>query len=214
VPPPSRPLHSAQPVSEFTINLFLRASDDCLLHHHHDVDGCAGSFLAAPEALPKEAPRTIPHRRLSHPATHRHAEPVGGTAIRQHDEKKVRPVQPSTPAKDALELRPPPQAAFRREAQPAHGTLLPSGRQALPPLLPPPLQHQATALRSHPHEEPVRPLAPPVVRLKRALHRGPLLSWRFRPAARFRTNSKGYSTPPPTVKSAYPPFLVAPPALC
>lgn len=128
MPTPGRPLHSAQPVSEFTIHLFLGESDDFLLHDDDHVDARAGPLSAPPEALSHEPPRAVPRRRLPDPTTHRHAEPVGGTAICQNDEKKVRPVQPPTATEHALELHPPPQAPFRREAEPAHDTL--PGRQA------------------------------------------------------------------------------------
>jgi hypothetical protein len=124
VPAPGRPLHSAQPVSQFTIHLFLGESDDRLLHDKDQVRGCARPVRSAPEALSNEPPRTIADRRLSDPATHRYSESVGGTTIRQNDEKKVPPIQPSTSAEHTLELRAPPQALCRREAPPAHDTLL------------------------------------------------------------------------------------------
>jgi hypothetical protein len=123
VPTPSRPADPAQPVSEFTIHLSLGASDDSPLHDQDEVEGPAGHACAPTEALPQEPSRAIPHDRSSDLATHRHAQPVGGAAIRQGDEKKVRPVQPSTPTEDALELRAPPQALVRREAQPGHGPI-------------------------------------------------------------------------------------------
>jgi len=52
--------------------------------------------------------------------------------------------------------------------------LSPSGGQALPPLLPPPLQDQTTAPGPHADQEAVRPLSLPVPRLKRPLHGDPL----------------------------------------
>ena len=87
--------------------------------------------------------------------------------VGQDEDGRVAPVNPDATLIDFPKLGAAADAFVRPE--PRQMSLFAADSQALASLRPTALEHQPPVFRAHPHEEPVRPLAVPGVRLERAL---------------------------------------------
>ncbi len=163
----------AEAVSVLTVDLALRSSHDLGLRDEHEVEAAASPSRAPPEALAQQALGPVarstapPSRRLTARPSRSCSAPLSAAE--------------ATSTKSAPSTRFPPRRTRRnsaprrsrwrgREAPPGGTAARLQAAEALAPLLAAPLQHEAAALGPHAHQEAVRPLPLPVVRLERPLH--------------------------------------------
>lgn len=98
------------------------------------------------------------------------AEPARPATAVQHENGAEPAADAGSARVDFLEFGAPPDPLGRAEAcGRRHGSLLGADGQTLAALRAPALEDQTAVLRAHPYQEPVRPLATPLIRLERSL---------------------------------------------
>ena len=140
------------------LDLGLRSSHDLGLGDEDEVEGGALDGHPA-EALAQQPPRPVPHPRLSQPPADGEAE-AGLPALRAAPPPVTKrgPESRRPAAQHAPVVRAPVEALAGPEARPRRHGRASSDRQPLASLLPPPLEHEPSALAAHADEEAVRPL--------------------------------------------------------
>ena len=163
---------ASEALSELTLQFLLRRADDVGLGDEDDVPIRPGPPRAAAERLPEAPLGGVPHDGAAHVLADGQAHAIVAEPVGEGDEHEEPPVEPDALAEHLPEGRcrrqPIPSRESRSRAV-SHRTA--SGPDSLSALLTTPLQHQATPLGPHAHEESVGAVALPVVRLERPLHR-------------------------------------------
>ena len=214
------PLEPSEAVGELKVHLSLFAFGERPSGQHHEVEPSAGRALApSPKAFPKEPPGPVAQDRSPDPPTHGQAESIVAVRVLEGHEDEERPGQAHSLFEDPSELRAGPELqpwGERRLA--AHRG---SGSDALSALLPASLQHEATALGAHAHQEAVGLLPSTIVGLERPLHDRLASSPQSRPARQERSRAAQSSKDresrdPVSTRGPSPPrFALSPPwCLC
>lgn len=161
--------------TELTIHLGLCPSDNIRPGHEHDVEASSGRRSQPSEALPQKTPSPVAHHGSSEFSPCRYSQSVFRLSVLKSDEHELASREAPALPKHLVEFGACAQPASTLQLE-AHALVTrdTSDRQPLAPLLAPPLQDKATALRPHPDQEAVGALPLPVVGLERPLHADPL----------------------------------------
>src|SRR5260221_12686231 len=167
-PRPAAGGETSEPVSVLTLDLWLCAPENLGLGDQYQVE--TGQGLELPEALAEKALGPIPGHGTSDLARGGQARPAVGPPVPRRHHHEQRPVEADSLPKGLAELGTPDDplggAQPRSGRRPHPG----SGSDPLPPLLAPPLEHEAAPLGAHAHEESVGPLPLAIVRLEGPFH--------------------------------------------
>src|SRR5258706_2695620 len=167
-PRPAAGGETSEPVSVLTLDLWLCAPENLGLGDQYQVE--TGQGLELPEALAEKALGPIPGHGSSDLARGGQAQPAVGPPVHRRHHHEQRPVEADSLPKGLAELGTPDDplggAQPRSGRRPHPG----SGSDPLPPLLAPPLEHEAAPLGAHAHEESVGPLPLAIVRLEGPFH--------------------------------------------
>src|SRR5262249_7749057 len=157
-----------EPLAVLTFDLSKAAVRQLALGYKDQIQGLAR--LVAPEGLPKQPLGPVAPHGAADLASGCEADAAAPLAVGRDDQEEERPVEARPALEHAAVLGRRSQAL--RWAQPPFGPAAHAVLRSDPltALLPPPLEHEATALGQHPNKKAVRPLPFSRVGLERPLH--------------------------------------------
>jgi len=160
----------SEALSKLTLHFLPSPAGDVGLGREHDVDAVGAPV--SPEALPQETLRPVPLNRSPDASTHGEAKAIMALIVLGGNHEEERTVEANPSSEYSPELRRGNEPVVSWEPGLATpGRQDGSGPQPLPALLATPLQNEASPFAPHSDQEPVGPLAFPVVRLERPFHR-------------------------------------------